>query len=287
MEAPHEALFLVLAYLPLYQLLSMSQVSKTLYDDINSDVLVWLHLVVEKPLNSRLTDDILIKFASKARGRLQTLALLNCFKITDDGLARVVNANPLLTKLYVPACTSLTPGIILDATKTLPKLKQVKINGIYNFKDEHLQELTSRLPKTTREKFKFYHKFRNLTFERLYEDYNSVDVEQCPKCKEVKLVFDCPKKSCAKLKQTSIECRGCNSCIIRCQGCGMCIRNEDEELGETICNDILCLDCWQRLPKCNHCNKSFCPTHLEEQIHFKICDDFVCQICEMKQVKYT
>ncbi|KAK9707202.1 hypothetical protein RND81_07G179400 [Saponaria officinalis] len=285
MEAPHEALFLVLAYLPLHQLLTMSQVSKTLHDAINSDVLVWLHLVVENPLNLRLTDDTLMRFASKAHGRLHTLALLNCFNITDDCLIRVINANLLLTKLYVPACTGLTPEIILAAAKTLTKLKQVKIDGIYNLKQEHLLELTHYLPQTTSREPKFYHKFQIRTFQRLEEDRSSIDVEECPKCKEVKLVFDCPRETCTTMKRSVVACRGCSNCITRCEGCGKCISDEDdEELGETICNDFLCLDCWLRLPKCSHCNKSYCPTHLDQQLfHFSISRDFVCLSCEMKQ----
>ena len=77
----------------------MSQVCKSLRDSIRDDVLVWLNLVVEKPLSRRLTDRILMNITSKAHGRLRTLALLNCFKITDDGLLKVVIANPLLTKV--------------------------------------------------------------------------------------------------------------------------------------------------------------------------------------------
>lgn len=99
-ESPHEALFFVLAYLPLQELLLMTQVTKSFRDFIKDDVLVWLNIVVEKPLSLRFTDDMLTKVASNAHGRLQTLALLNCHKITDEGLLTVVNANPFLVKVF-------------------------------------------------------------------------------------------------------------------------------------------------------------------------------------------
>ncbi|XP_074274957.1 F-box protein SKIP28-like [Silene latifolia] len=270
---PHEALFLVLSYLPLLQLLSMSQVTKSLRHAVRSDVLIWMDLVVEKPLNYRLSDQNLIRIASNAQGRLRTLALLGCFKITDHGLRRVIYANPLISKLYVPACTGLTPEIILEATKTLTKLKQVKIDSIPNFKQEHLQELINHFPHTTRKKPRFYHKYGNSNFRALDEDTSSIDVEECPKCKEVKLVFDCPRESCG--------CLGCGNCIQRCEGCGICLSNEDDEqLGETLCNDILCLDCWLAFRKCDYCNKSFCPRHADEQLTGP--GGFVCENCKMK-----
>lgn len=98
-EAPHEALLLVLAYLPVYELLLISQVCTSLRDAVNNDVLPWLNLVVDRPLSSRLTDDILIKITSKANGSLKTLALINCVHITDQGLQRVIEQNHLIDKV--------------------------------------------------------------------------------------------------------------------------------------------------------------------------------------------
>ena len=95
----HEALFYVLSYLPLHQLLIMSQVSKSIRDVIRDDILIWLHIVVKNPLSRRLTDDILIQITSKARGRLRTLALLDCVNITDAGILQVVHANRVLNKV--------------------------------------------------------------------------------------------------------------------------------------------------------------------------------------------
>ena len=96
---PHEALFLVLAYLPLYELLSISEVCVSLRDAVQKDVLPWLNIIVERPLNLRLNNEILMKITSKAIGRLKTLALINCFKISDDGLQWVVDRNPHINKV--------------------------------------------------------------------------------------------------------------------------------------------------------------------------------------------
>lgn len=98
-EAPHEALFLVLAYLPVYELLLMSQACTSLRDAVNNDVLPWLNLVVDRPLSSGLSDDTLMKITSKANGTLKTLALINCVHITDQGLQRVVQQNHLIDKV--------------------------------------------------------------------------------------------------------------------------------------------------------------------------------------------
>lgn len=91
---PHEALFVVLTYLTLYELLIMSEVCKSLRHAIENDVLQWL--VVERPLNWRLSDEILVKLSLKMKGKLTALGLINCMKITDSALLHVVQNNPLI-----------------------------------------------------------------------------------------------------------------------------------------------------------------------------------------------
>ncbi len=76
--SPHEALFLVIAYLPLFELLAMSEVCMSLRDAVQKDVLPWLNIIVERPLSLRLSDEILMMITSKATGRLKTLVLMNC-----------------------------------------------------------------------------------------------------------------------------------------------------------------------------------------------------------------
>ena len=96
---PHEALFFVLAYLDVFDLLVMSEVCMPLRDAVSKDVLPWRDIIIERPLNSRLSDEILVQITSKAHGRLRTLALINCFKITDDGLQTVIEKNHLISKV--------------------------------------------------------------------------------------------------------------------------------------------------------------------------------------------
>ncbi|KAG9135579.1 hypothetical protein Leryth_002319 [Lithospermum erythrorhizon] len=138
---PHEAIFLVLSYLPVFELIEMSQVCKSLRDAVENDILPWLNIMVDKPLSSRLSDDHLMKITSKANGLLRSLALINCYRVTDDALLVVVTRNPLLEKLFVPGCRRLTPGGVIKAVKMVPKLRSLKINGIYNVNKDDLQTL--------------------------------------------------------------------------------------------------------------------------------------------------
>lgn len=98
---PHEALFLVSAYLPLFELLAVSGVCRILRDAVNTDVLPWLNIIVKAPLNLRISDEVLKKITSKANGRLTSLALMNCDNVTDEGLQRVVEQNPLINKVWM------------------------------------------------------------------------------------------------------------------------------------------------------------------------------------------
>lgn len=103
-ELPHVSLFLALAYLPLYELMVMNRVCKSFRDALSKDVLPWMNILVGKPLNTRLRNDHLLEITSKADGRLRTLALLNCSKITDDGLQQVVACNPYISKVDRLVC---------------------------------------------------------------------------------------------------------------------------------------------------------------------------------------
>ena len=71
-----------------------SEACMLLRDAVNKDVLSWRDIIIEKPLNSRLYDEILVQITSKANGKLRTLPLLNCFEITGYGLQTVMDKNP-------------------------------------------------------------------------------------------------------------------------------------------------------------------------------------------------
>ncbi|XP_050373700.1 F-box protein SKIP28 [Argentina anserina] len=292
---PHEALFLILTYLPLFELLAMNQVCTSLRDAVNKDVLSWLNIVVEKPLSSKLSDVILIDITSKANGRLKTLALMNCAKITDNGLQQVVEQNPQISKLYLPACTGLTPEGVIRAVKTLSEyghgLNSIMINGIYNINKQHLDTLKSYLeemnPVTEKEQPVswplLYREYIDSPTLRHDKGHTTIDLEVCPKCDEVRMVFDCPRWLCKRMLERSVtECRGCKFCILRCLECGGCV--DSQEIEEAVCADILCLDCWLHLPKCNFCNKPYCKQHADNKCCTSGSAGFVCEVCYAKYI---
>ncbi|XVE85454.1 hypothetical protein DITRI_Ditri17bG0092300 [Diplodiscus trichospermus] len=291
--SPHEVLFLVLAYLPLFELLAMSEVCKSLRDAVKKDIIPWMNIIVERPfLNLRLTDDILMKITSKAEGRLRTLALMNCAWITDDGLQRVIDKNPLINKLHVPGCTGLTPNGVLRAVQTLSEhqhsLKSIQINGIYNMSKEHLERLQYYLfSNQTLQQFHqkqrplLYHNYRKLQAYRWEDIGRIIDVEICPKCSEVRMVFDCPREECKRKTEHSLSgCRMCKFCVPRCEECGRCVKPGDVE--EAVCADTLCSDCWIQLSKCNFCNKPCCRQHTNLQISSSGSTGWICSVCHDK-----
>lgn len=222
LSAPHEAMFLILPYLPLFELLSMSQVCKSFRDALKHDILPWLNIVVEKPINTRFSDEFLVKIMSKAKGRLNVVALRNCYKITDEGLLQVIASNPFINKLYLQGCTSLTIEGVIGAIKLLTKpnhkLKNLAISGIYNVKIEDFQTLCYLMginQMQMNQITKNYYHMRHELYAFKQESQPSIDVDICPKCGEIREVFDCPRDSCKRRmqqqqqqqKQLLIECR--------------------------------------------------------------------------------
>ncbi|CAK7326783.1 unnamed protein product [Dovyalis caffra] len=289
---PHDALFLVLAYLDVFELLVMNEVCMPLTDAVNKDVLPWRDIIIERPLNSRLSDEILVQITSKAHGKLRTLALINCFKITDDGLQTVIEKNPLISKLHIPGCSGLTPEGIIRTVKTLSQhhnsLKSLQLNGIYNLKKEHLVTISSHLqmnPAQQKPQPILYHHRNSSLTSRNKESGRMIDLDICPKCNEVRIVFDCPREtSNSGREQSFTHCRGCCFCIRRCEECGRCV--DDEELEECICFDICCTDCWLRLPKCLFCNKAYCKQHENQLCSSPASNGFLCDLCNEKLEYY-
>ncbi|XP_019260469.1 PREDICTED: F-box protein SKIP28-like [Nicotiana attenuata] len=232
-----------------------------------------------QPLNTRLSDDFL---TSKANSRLTILALINCFKITDDGLLQIIASNPHISKLYLRGCTGLTIEGVLGAVKLLTKgnynLTSLSISGIYNVKREDFETLGHLMGINQMQKKEgtknLYHR-RNEPSNFRLESQPSIDVDICPKCGEVREIFDCPRNLVKQL----IECRGCFLCLPRCEECGVCTKDE-EEVGEAACADILCLDCWLQLPKCSFCNKAYCNQHAYQQSLYPDSSGFLCSDCK-------
>lgn len=279
---PHEALLLAISYFPLFELLAAREVCRSLRDAVDSDILPWLDIVVKKPLNSRITEDILIKFTSKAKGRLRTLALINCVKITDDGLQQVIDENPLISQLFVPGCTGLTPEGVIRAVENLTKHNQdlisLKINGIYGINKQHLEILhsllrTNQRPQQHQEQHAiFYHNYNNKPSSKNEENGRPIDIDVCPKCDQPRLVFDCSRENC--------ECRGCSYCVPRCAECGKCVAYEEQ--GDAACEDTMCLDCWIGLQKCDFCNRPYCNRHADRR-----CSLFGSSVCDACYLKFS
>ena len=97
--APHPALSFSLGYLGLSDLLVVERVCKSLHSTVRGDPLLWRSIHVDQPLNERITDDVLLQLTNRAQGHLQCLSLVECTRITDDGLKRILEGNPKLTKV--------------------------------------------------------------------------------------------------------------------------------------------------------------------------------------------
>ncbi|KAJ6351501.1 hypothetical protein OIU78_007425 [Salix suchowensis] len=134
--APHPAFAFALGYLGVRDLLLVETVCRSLRYTIRSDPLLWRSIHIDQPLNEKITEDVLLQLTDRAQGNLQCLSLVECPRITDDGLRQVLKSNPRLTKLSVPGCTRLSiEGIVtsLKAFKTTGAqgVKHLRIGGIY------------------------------------------------------------------------------------------------------------------------------------------------------------
>lgn len=177
----------------------------------------------------------------------------------------------------------MTPEGIIEVVKLLStnnhKLKSLSINGIYNLNIHHLHTLSDYLftdnqnqnVLQNQQPF-YYHCYRNSLSFNLRESNRILDVEVCPKCDQVTLVFDGLKDAC----------RGCIHCVPRCRECGMCVGFDEAE--DAACQDMLCSGCWLQLPKCNFCNKPYCRDHLHlKSIIFE--NGFICQNCDERFIQ--
>ena len=97
--APHEALILALGYLGVRDLCVVENVCTSLRSIVQNDPLLWRSIHIDQPLNEKITDDVLLRITSRAQGSLQCLSLVDCQRITDEGLKLVVENNPKLIKV--------------------------------------------------------------------------------------------------------------------------------------------------------------------------------------------
>lgn len=245
-ESPHPALAFCLGYLGIRDLLSVERVCKSLRDTVQSDSLLWKTIHVGQPLNDRLTDDILLRLTNRAQGNLQCLSLVECSKITEGCLRQILDDNPRLTKLNVPACTKLSTDGILSCLKSfnavaIPGIKYLRVQG-RPVTQNQLEDLklilgaNSLIPTSNR---KPHYHIRGNTYLSV-EDDRAIDMDICPWCKNVRMIYDCPAESCQG-KYHGMICRGCTNCIPRCMQCGKCL--SDAEYEETFCLENICTRC--------------------------------------------
>ncbi|PHT57203.1 hypothetical protein CQW23_05689 [Capsicum baccatum] len=279
---PSDALFLSLNYLGLRDLLSIERVCKSLRDVVRSDPLLWRNIHVDHPLSNKITDDVLIKLTDRAQGHLHSLSLVHCSRITDSRLNCVLERNPNLKKLSVPGCGRLTADGILWNLKVLksagkPILKYLGIDGLFGLTHQHFEEFkvllgvdNSNLPSTRKPRY-----FQGDQLSGSSDDDHAIDIEICPKCQQLRVVYDCPSQSCQKKKSTTQLCRACTICIKRCINCGRCLNNCEYE--ELFSFDLLCLDCCREvLDRQERQEKLTIPLenpvpHKQTSCHFFIC----------------
>ncbi|VFQ93245.1 unnamed protein product [Cuscuta campestris] len=251
-EAPHEGLFYALGYLGVKDLLSVQMVSKSFRSTVKDDPLLWRNIHIYKPLNERITDDALQLLSSMARGNVRCLSFVDCHLITDDGLRRVLEANPRVTKLCVPGCTRLSiNGImnILEAfnSKQGSRIRHLRVGGLYGMTHEHYERLMTvlRADSLNQKNDHNPHFYSWRSRYRLCDDDRPLDIEPCPKCDQIRLVYHCPSEVCRAKDSSTQECRACIICIPRCIECGKCF--DDGPYEETFYLEKVCADCFNRM----------------------------------------
>ncbi|XP_039016963.1 F-box protein SKIP14-like [Hibiscus syriacus] len=249
---PSDSLFLALGYLGVKDLLAVERVCRSLRDAVRSDILLWRSIHIEHSLSRRITNDALLKLTNRAQGTLECLSLVGCINITDDGLKHVLESNPKLTKLSLPECTGLSfEGILLNlkAFKSIgsPGIKHLRIGGCFCVTEDQFKELKFLLGadnsiQSREQKPQF---FRQGQLHFMCDDDRVIDIEICPRCEKLRLVYDCPSESCRKTHNTAQLCRACFLCIARCFHCGSCFKHCDYE--ETFTLDLLCFNCLKHI----------------------------------------
>lgn len=104
-------------------------------------------------------------------------------------------------QLCVPGCLYLTADGVVKVVKRLfeheGNLKHLQLRGICNITKKHLDVLNYFMCKNNPcqiSRPSFYSHWCIVSFNRNAD--RPVDVDMCPKCKNVNLVFDCTRENC-------------------------------------------------------------------------------------------
>lgn len=176
-------------------------------------------------------------------------------------------------QLSLPGCTKVSIEAIIGMVKQLtegrspelPAFSQLRIRGIYGITTEILDTLNRMIAKNSGNggrSIRPQQFYKNGEPASAIDEKRTVDVEVCPKCKAVRMVYDCTRPTCKSRSELSRQrCRGCTLCITRCEECGTCV-DDDDDSADTFCPDFVCQSCWFHLPKCSLCNRAGCRRHL-------------------------
>ncbi|XP_078447367.1 F-box protein SKIP14-like [Wolffia australiana] len=256
-----DAVFFALGYLKVPELLKLERVCKTLKAAVREDPLLWRCVHVGPPYN-RITNGDLLRLTRRAQGRLQCLALTECPHITNNGLGAVVGENLKLRELRVPGCIKITSIGIMKIFYELklrgsPGIKKLAIGGIHEIRQQDFEELKVMLgvesqphPQKPSAPMppRFFHLRHLITCGN--DAATSLDVEPCPVCDKIRLIYDCPLVvtggNCGSQGGPPGPCRACRLCINRCAECGRCIRND--EYDENYMFEWVCFPCMNYPP---------------------------------------
>ena len=159
-------------------------------------------------------------------------------------------------QLFIPRCINIKiEGFInclkVDQPKAIPGIKLLRVAG-RSVTPDQLGELKSLLGipnhiQPHNHKPYLYHRGY---FDSSSEDDRAIDLEICPKCERVRLVYGCTTETCQAQDRSGDCCRACIHCINRCYQCGRCIDNVVHE--EDFFFDYFCAD--YCLPKTSNCD---------------------------------
>lgn len=152
-------------------------------------------------------------------------------------------------QLSVPECTSLTVEGILCNLRAFRSdgsrgIKHLRIGGRFDVTEEQFKELkllvgVDNSMQSREQKPRFFRQGKLHSMSD--DDDRAIDIEVCPRCQKLKLVYDCSSDSCRRTHDSAQLCRACILCIARCICCGCCFKDCDYE--ETFNLDLLCFNC--------------------------------------------
>ena len=155
-------------------------------------------------------------------------------------------------QLSVPECTRLSVEGILFNLRAFrsagsSRIKHLRIAKSFGVTKEQFKELKFLLGVDNSMQLRVQKPqfFRQGQLHLMSDDDRAIDIEVCPKCQKLKLVYDCPSESCRRTHHAAQSCRACILCIARCIRCGCCLKDCDYE--ETFTLDFLCFSCWKQI----------------------------------------